>query len=332
MAENIYIGNRYIVKYMGLWDAGTAYESLSAVTYDNSAYISNKPVPAGTLPTDTAYWAFWGSGNAVIDALTIRVNALETQVSGIDARVTQNTSDILGITSRLGLAETSIDSLFATTAAHTNSITQIQQEIASINSTISSMQNDIALCERTANRNAVNGYMGLSGGYAERPTLKASPLIMTANLSAAQTLVSGTEPVKFNNVLHATQVGINQTISLLGSGNFTIIGPTQYYDVWVSASVLCVPTGNTGIKDIYVHYNNDMRFAVEGYFPTGASRLSISLPEVYLGPVLSGSGQFGVVAYGWTSGDVIGRGSIAGDNYGSTWVSIKAYPRTLAVT
>lgn len=335
MGENIYVGNRYVPKYMGEWSSAAQYESLSAVLYQGNAYVSNKPVPAGTLPTDTDYWAFWGSGNAAIDSLTVRVTTLETLAADLNNRVGRAETSIDNLSTRMGLAEGNIDALFAEQGSQSRLIGQIQSEISVIQNTISSIQTDLQNYERTNNKNAANGYMGLTSGYADRPTLLASPLIMTANITAAQTVTTGTQNVRFNNVLHQTMVGITEAINInysgTGQGTFTITGPTQYYDVWISGAVLCIPSGNTGIKDIYVQYNNEARFATEAYFPNGATRISIQIPEVYLGPVASGSGQFGIAVTNWTSGDVIGQGSIPNDNYGSTWVSIKAYRRYLPV-
>lgn len=40
----------------GIWSSAIAYDYLDIVTNDNSAYISKKVVPTGTLITDTEYW------------------------------------------------------------------------------------------------------------------------------------------------------------------------------------------------------------------------------------------------------------------------------------
>lgn len=336
MAENIYIGNRYVPLHMGAWDSSVDYEYLSAVTQGGNAYVSKRNVPAGTPVTDTDYWAFWGSGNAVIDALSVRLASLENRTGNIETRVDKNEADIVELYRRMGLVETNVDSLFAEQGAQSVLIGQLQTAITALQNNISSIQAELLLTEKTANKNTVSGYMGLTNGYADRPTLYASPLIMTANITASQTLTSGTQIVRFNNILHSTQVGLTEMISPVytgsGAGNFIVTGPSAYYDVWLSASVLCVPQGNTGVKDVYVNFNSESRFATEAYFPTGATRISIQIPEVYVGTVRGGGqDQFGVIVTNWAVGDVIGQGSIPGDNYGSTWVSIKAYRRTLPV-
>lgn len=343
MANNIYIGNRYVVKYAGQWDDTIEYESLTAVTHQNNAYVSNKRVPAGTLPTDTDFWAFWGSGNAVIDALSQRVQLLEARLDGDEIRLTAAEQDILGLTTRLGLAESNIDSLFAQQASIGLQISSLQNAVDAMQTNLSTLQTDFEaeklLTEKRVNRNASSGYMGLTSGFADKPTVLASPLIMTANISSSYTISSPSEIVKFNTKLNSTNMA-GHIINLESDGTFTIsdnpYDGTAIYDVWVSASVLCVPAGNSGIKDIYVSVNDQPRYATEAYFPNQATRVSIQLPEVYIGAIgassiVGGVTKFGIAVANWTAGDTIGKGSIVGDNYGSTWISIKAYPRTQPV-
>ena len=86
--QNIYIGMRYVPKYMGAWDENTEYEPLSIVLgTDGNGYTSKKPVPAGTPTSNTDYWALTGSGNSVIDSVSEEVNSIKTNV-------TQNSQDI----------------------------------------------------------------------------------------------------------------------------------------------------------------------------------------------------------------------------------------------
>lgn len=86
--QNIYIGMRYVPKYMGAWDENTEYEPLSIVLgTDGNGYTSKKPVPAGTPTSNTDYWALTGRCNSVIDSVSEKVNSIETNV-------TQNSQDI----------------------------------------------------------------------------------------------------------------------------------------------------------------------------------------------------------------------------------------------
>ena len=86
--QNIYIGMRYVPKYMGTWDEEKDYEALSIVLgTDGNGYTSIKPVPAGTPTSNTEYWALTGSANSVTDNLSNKVNAIETNSN-------QNKTDI----------------------------------------------------------------------------------------------------------------------------------------------------------------------------------------------------------------------------------------------
>ena len=77
MAVREYIGARYVPIFDGDYDAGKVYEPLTIVTYNNSSYTSKTTVPAGTLPTNTTYWALTGNLNGAIVDLTDRVENVE---------------------------------------------------------------------------------------------------------------------------------------------------------------------------------------------------------------------------------------------------------------
>lgn len=81
MANNIYIGMRYVPIYVGDYDSETVYEPLSIVAYNGASYTSKQSVPAGILPTNTTYWAKSSDFNA--------------QYSELDSRITeaQDTAD-----------------------------------------------------------------------------------------------------------------------------------------------------------------------------------------------------------------------------------------------
>lgn len=81
MANNVYIGMRYVPIFDGPWVNTKSYEPLVIVEYGNNTYTSKKPVPVGTLPTDSTYWALTGNYNGQISALNTRVDALETEVN-----------------------------------------------------------------------------------------------------------------------------------------------------------------------------------------------------------------------------------------------------------
>ena len=90
MANNVYIGMRYVPIFDGDWDNTKSYEALTIVTYGNNSYTSKKPVPVGTLPTDTTYWALTGNLNGMI-------SALQNDVGTLQGDMTTAQSDILAL-------------------------------------------------------------------------------------------------------------------------------------------------------------------------------------------------------------------------------------------
>lgn len=80
--EKQYIGARYVPIFDGEWSPEKAYEPLTIVTYSqgNASYTSKKAVPAGTVPTNTEYWAMTGNYNAQVEAYRQEVVAMQDSV------------------------------------------------------------------------------------------------------------------------------------------------------------------------------------------------------------------------------------------------------------
>ena len=62
-----YIGARYVPVFDGEYNPEKTYEPLTIVTYLNNSYTSKKTVPAGTLPSNSEYWALTGNYNAQVE-------------------------------------------------------------------------------------------------------------------------------------------------------------------------------------------------------------------------------------------------------------------------
>lgn len=80
MANNIYIGERYVPKFDGDWDATKSYEPLLIVKYGNNTYTSKRPVPVGQAPTgsdDDPYWALTGNYNGQIQEIMDDIQDLQ---------------------------------------------------------------------------------------------------------------------------------------------------------------------------------------------------------------------------------------------------------------
>lgn len=95
MANNVYIGMRYVPIFDGTWDNTKTYEALTIVEYGNNTYTSKKPVPAGTLPTNTTYWALTGNYNGYITQLQNQIDEINnTTIPPIWSAVERNAINV----------------------------------------------------------------------------------------------------------------------------------------------------------------------------------------------------------------------------------------------
>lgn len=78
MANNVYIGDRYVPLFDGDWVNNKTYEALTIVTYGNNTYTSKRPVPLNTPPVsggnNDPYWALTGNYNGQITYLQNQIN------------------------------------------------------------------------------------------------------------------------------------------------------------------------------------------------------------------------------------------------------------------
>ena len=81
MANNVYIGARYVPKLDGDWSPTKEYEALTVVMYNSNSYTSKRPVPVGTLPTDTNYWMKTGDYNGNISFLQGEIDAIINELA-----------------------------------------------------------------------------------------------------------------------------------------------------------------------------------------------------------------------------------------------------------
>lgn len=86
MANNIYIGNRYVPVFASPveWDNLRVYEPLTIVTYQGTAYTSKKTVPVGTDLNNTEYWVVTGNYNAQVEQYRRDVLEYKEKVDNIN--------------------------------------------------------------------------------------------------------------------------------------------------------------------------------------------------------------------------------------------------------
>lgn len=80
MANNRYIGARYVPLVVGDWNSANAYEALSVVMYQGDSYISKVPVPANIQITNTTYWAKCADYNAQWTAFQQNFTELRNEI------------------------------------------------------------------------------------------------------------------------------------------------------------------------------------------------------------------------------------------------------------
>lgn len=109
MANNIYIGNRYVPVFANPveWDNLREYEALTIVTYNGTAYTSRQRVPVGTALSNTEYWVVTGNYNAQVEQyrqdvanVVSDLNDFETETAGnftaVDTKLSKKANNLSG--------------------------------------------------------------------------------------------------------------------------------------------------------------------------------------------------------------------------------------------
>lgn len=89
MANNIYIGNRYVPVFANPveWDNLREYEPLTIVTYNGTAYTSKQTVPVGTALNNTDYWVVTGNYNAQVEEYRQTVEEYRQTVENLGIKI-----------------------------------------------------------------------------------------------------------------------------------------------------------------------------------------------------------------------------------------------------
>lgn len=96
MANNIYIGNRYVPVFANPveWDNLREYEPLTIVTYNGTAYTSRQTVPVGTALSNTEYWVVTGNYNAQVEQYRQEVVAVQDSIDDVASDVSDIQTDV----------------------------------------------------------------------------------------------------------------------------------------------------------------------------------------------------------------------------------------------
>lgn len=114
------------------WDDEKAdYAEGDLVVYNDKLYrVINAPVPAGTLPTNTAYWELVGdyaSMGETVAALTVRMTDAEADIDEVTGLATATASQVVGISSMF--REDDGTSAMADAVANWKSVASYSQEV-----------------------------------------------------------------------------------------------------------------------------------------------------------------------------------------------------------
>lgn len=113
MANNIYIGNRYVPIFADPveWDNLREYEALTIVTYNGTAYTSRKRVPVGTALSNTEYWVVTGNYNAQVEQYRQEVASVQEDMNDVISDVSNLQSDVSSIQTEVGNINTQLEPL-----------------------------------------------------------------------------------------------------------------------------------------------------------------------------------------------------------------------------
>lgn len=153
-------------------DADTKAISVAGSTGGTSINVSGTDgdrtisgVKAGAADTDAANV---GQMNTAVNAVQTDVNNLSTTVSGIDTRVTQNTSDIAQAKTDIGTTNTNVTNLTNTVSSIDTRVTQNTNDISTLSGQINSgsvglVQKDAETGDLTIDRDGAGTQISLGG-------------------------------------------------------------------------------------------------------------------------------------------------------------------------
>lgn len=181
---------------------------------------------------------------------------------------------------------------------------------------------DIA-AQGTADKGRANGYAGLdSTGFLDVKNTYATPISALYYLTSS---IPGTgndpKPIYFPGKLQYDHKDF-KIAQHDGNGFYISATTATTFHIWISAAAVVVPNSGSGIKSILVFNGSTYLASAEYRAISTDNRMSLSIPEVYLGTVTANSGYFGVAQQWIRPGDVLGLGSSSGA--GASFVSIKA--------
>lgn len=178
-AINQYMGARYVPKLMDDWSESVKYDYLNQVNYFGDAYISKKPVPLGTPPTDTEYWMRFPYGE--------RLDTLFAEIVAANKAIDKNAKDIIDLGTQL---DADVNNLQGNINQLDNKLVQTASDLqANINGVDSKLTQETA-ARQTGDTALQNGIDGLTGRMT---TAESNINTLASGVSGLQTRVTKNE-------------------------------------------------------------------------------------------------------------------------------------------
>lgn len=179
--DNIYIGMRYVPRFMGVFNPDSEYEPLSLVKSEEDSsviYISIIPAPTGTSLTDTTYWQSY-TASADTSGLEAELAALTTKVNANEGAITGLTSTVDGNTANISQNASSISQHTATLNTHTGEISTLKSSVQTTSNRIDSLSTQV---EQLTPIKPIEWHLSTSEGASKYIDYIPNPSSMTSQI------------------------------------------------------------------------------------------------------------------------------------------------------
>ena len=128
------------------YDPADTYLNGTIVKFDGSLYRALQNVPAGTDPTNAAYWEKIGDYDSlgeVVSSLAVRMGSAESDIDDLDGRVSTNANDILALDSRIVDAENGVEANSQAIESLETSVDIIGDQVTAQSQSVSYLQSSL---------------------------------------------------------------------------------------------------------------------------------------------------------------------------------------------
>ena len=194
------------------------YATGDSVRVENRLYQAKQNVPINTPPPDGAYWQDVGQVVTGYGALAAQVNTNSTTITQQGNTLTTQASQITGLTTRMGTAESGISGNTTAISNLTTTVTQQGNTITSQGQSITALQSDVASLQtgQSGNASAI-GALTTRVTTAEG-TITAQGQSITSLNASVGTLQNDVDSVESVNSAQGTAIaGLTTTVTQQGN-------------------------------------------------------------------------------------------------------------------